>query len=133
MRTVVQEPVIRDGSAAGTGEITVPVAGSREVAGSAIVGVRGLDAPPEVRHPLDPHHFLVLLAVHPDGQNRGIGSTAPERHHHARLDRAGLPAILEANDSRHRDSRRRHRTERRPVIPFPEGSPRRPIGRAPMP
>ena len=48
-----------------------------------------------------------FLAVRPDRQNVGIGSALLDRHH-SRLDRAGIPAYLEANDPRNRDLYLRH-------------------------
>jgi predicted N-acetyltransferase YhbS len=60
-----------------------------------------------VYHPTDPHHYLAFLAVRPDKQNLGIGSALLAKHH-ARIDAAGIPAYLEANDARNRDLYLRH-------------------------
>lgn len=46
-----------------------------------------------------PHHHLAFLAVHPDHQNRGLGS-ALLRHHLQHLDAVGLPASLDATGPR---------------------------------
>lgn len=48
-----------------------------------------------------PHHHLAILAVRPDRQGQGTGSTLL-RAHHATLDGAGMPAYLEASDLRTR-------------------------------
>jgi len=95
----------------------------RVLAGPAFDRARELDATLGVYHPFDPpHHYLAFLAVHPDRQNRGIGSALLERHH-ARLDRAGIPAYLEANDPRNRDLYLRHGYTCRSVIELPYGGP----------
>lgn len=104
----------------------------KEVAGSAFDRARELDAALDAHHPLDPHHYLAFLAVHPDEQNRGIGSALLDRHH-ARLDRAGIPAYLEANDPRNRDLYLRHGYAIRSVIQLPDGPPLWTMWRAPMP
>jgi GNAT superfamily N-acetyltransferase len=103
----------------------------KEVAGPAFDRACRLDLAIETHHPLDPHHYLAFLAVHPDRQNQGIGSALLERHH-ARLDRAGLPAYLEANDPRNRDLYLRHGYVIRSVIPLPDGPPLWSMWRAPM-
>jgi len=103
----------------------------KEVAGSAFDRACELDAALDANHPLEPHHYLAFLAVRPDRQNRGIGSALLERHH-ARLDRAGLPAYLEANDPRNRDLYLRHGYVCRPVIQLPDGPPVWPMWRPPM-
>jgi GNAT superfamily N-acetyltransferase len=103
----------------------------KEVAGSAFDRARELDAAMDAHHPLEPHHYLAFLAVRPDRQNRGIGSALLDRHH-ARLDRAGLPAYLEANDPRNRDLYLRHGYVCRPTIQLPDGPPLWPMWRVPM-
>ena len=103
----------------------------KEVTESAFDRARELDAAMEAHHPLDPHHYLAFLAVHPDRQNRGIGSALLDRHH-ARLDRAGLPAYLEANDPRNRDLYLRHGYVCRSVVRLPDGPPLWTMWRAPM-
>jgi GNAT superfamily N-acetyltransferase len=55
-----------------------------------------LDALFEVNTPPKPHHHLAFLAVRPDRQGAGLGSALLERYH-ARLDRIGEPAFLEAS------------------------------------
>jgi GNAT superfamily N-acetyltransferase len=79
----------------------------KDASGSAFDRVRELDAALEAHHPVEPHHYLAFLAVRPDRQGRGIGSALLDRHH-ARLDSAGIPAYLEANDPRNRDLYLRH-------------------------
>jgi len=102
-----------------------------EVAGDALDRCRRLDTAIEERHPLEPHHYLAFLAVHPDDQNHGVGSALLDRHH-ARLDRAGLPAYLEANDARNRDLYLRHGYRVRSVIELPDGPPLWTMWRPPM-
>ena len=79
----------------------------KDACGSAFDRVREMDAAFEVYHPTDPHHYLAFLAVRPDKQNLGIGSALLAKHH-ARIDAAGIPAYLEANDARNRDLYLRH-------------------------
>jgi len=90
-----------------------------------------LDAALEAHHPLDPHHYLAFLAVRPSRQNRGIGGALLDRHH-ARLDSAGIPAYLEANDPRNRDLYLRHGYQVRTVIDLPGGPPLWAMWRQPM-
>jgi len=104
----------------------------KEATGSAYDRACELDAALDAHHPLDPHHYLAFLAVHPALQNRGIGSALLDRHH-ARLDRAGIPAYLEANDPRNRDLYLRHGYLPRPEIRLPDGPSVWPMWRAPRP
>jgi len=102
----------------------------KEVTGSAFDRTCELDAALEAVHPLEPHHYLAFIAVRPDRQNLGIGSALLARHH-ARLDRAGLPAYLEANDPRNRELYLRHGYSSRPPIVLPDGPPVWPMWREP--
>jgi GNAT superfamily N-acetyltransferase len=104
----------------------------KDASGSAFDRVRELDAALEAHHPMGPHHYLAFLAVHPHHQGRGIGSTLLARHH-ARLDVAGLPAYLEANDPQNRRLYLRHGYLSRGLIRLPEGPPIWPMWRPPMP
>jgi len=104
----------------------------KEAAGPAFDRARELDAALEARHPLDAHHYLAFLAVHPAHQGHGVGSALLERHH-ARLDRAGIPAYLEANDPRNRDLYLRHGYVCSSEIELPDGPTIWPMWRAPMP
>nr|BFE55719.1 GNAT family N-acetyltransferase [Dactylosporangium thailandense] len=103
----------------------------KEVTGPAFDRVCELDAALEAKHPLGPHHYLAFVAVRPDRQSLGIGSALLARHH-ARLDRAGLPAYLEANDPRNRELYLRHGYESRPPVLLPDGPPVWPMWREPM-
>ncbi|MFB9179850.1 GNAT family N-acetyltransferase [Dactylosporangium sucinum] len=102
----------------------------KEVAGAAFDRVCELDAALDAHHPVVPHHYLAFLAVRPDRQNLGIGSSMLARHH-ARLDRAGLPAYLESNDPRNRELYLRHGYVSRPPIMLPDGPPVWPMWREP--
>lgn len=103
----------------------------KEIAGDAFDRACQLDAALEAEHPLEPHHYLAFLAVRPDLQRRGLGSALLDRHH-ARLDAAGLPAYLEANDPRNRDLYLRHGYRVRSVIELPDGPPLWSMWRSPM-
>jgi GNAT superfamily N-acetyltransferase len=104
----------------------------KDASGSAFDRVRELDAALEAHHPIGPHHYLAFLAVHPDHQRRGIGSSLLNRHH-ARLDEAGIPAYLEANDHRNRRLYLRHGYLTRAAIRLPDGPPIWPMWRPPAP
>ena len=83
-----------------------------------------LDAAFEARHPSAAHHHLAFLAVHPDHQTHGVGTALLERYHH-RLDRAGLPAYLEASSPSSRALYLRHGyTDLGTPIDLPDGGPR---------
>jgi GNAT superfamily N-acetyltransferase len=103
----------------------------KDASGLAFDRARELDAALEAHHPMEPHHYLAFLAVHPRYQNRGIGSALLDRHH-ARLDAAGLPAYLEANAPRNRDLYLRHGYECREPITLPDGPPVWPMWRVPQ-
>jgi len=61
-----------------------------------------LDAAFDKHHPAGfIHHHLAILATRPDRQGGGIG-TALLHDYHARLDRDGIPAYLEAANERTR-------------------------------
>jgi GNAT superfamily N-acetyltransferase len=67
-----------------------------------------LDAALLAAHPTGARYdHLVLLAVAPPWQGRGLGS-ALLAHHHRNLDRGGVPAYLEASSVRSRDLYLRH-------------------------
>ncbi|WP_084774349.1 GNAT family N-acetyltransferase [Nonomuraea candida] len=80
---------------------------------------RVLDELFEKNHPEPPHHHLAFLAVHPDRQDQGLGTTLL-RHQHARL--GGLPAYLEASDPRNRDLYARHGYRAREPFALPDGT-----------
>jgi len=104
----------------------------KEATGPAYDRACELDAALEARHPLDAHHYLAFLAVHPDHQGHGVGSALLDRHH-ARLDRAVIPAYLEANDPRNRDLYSRHGYRCTAEISLNDGPTIWPMWRAPMP
>lgn len=96
--------------------------------------VKTLDAAFDRHHPDQPHHHLAFLAVHPDRQGHGLG-TALLAHYHGRLDRAGMPAYLEASSRRSRDLYLRHgyRDRGMPIV-LPDDGPRLwPMWRPPVP
>ncbi|WP_113701375.1 GNAT family N-acetyltransferase [Nonomuraea lactucae] len=90
-----------------------------EATGPWVERFRALDALFDKHHPVEPHHHLALLAVHPPRQGQGLG-TALLRHHHARLGR--LPAYLEASSPRSRDLYLRHGYRPREEFALPDGS-----------
>jgi GNAT superfamily N-acetyltransferase len=94
----------------------------KDACGEAFDRARDLDAALEAHHPLHPHHYLAFIAVRPDRQNLGIGSALLARHH-ARIDAAGIPAYLEANDRRNRDLYLRHGYVVESMIQLPDGGP----------
>jgi ribosomal protein S18 acetylase RimI-like enzyme len=81
-------------------------------------------------HPRRPHHHLTYLAVHPDRRGEGMGSTLL-RHHHARLDAAGIGAYLEASSSPSRDLYSRHGYRTGEIFAVPDGAPFWPMWREP--
>ncbi|WKU05495.1 N-acetyltransferase [Micromonospora sp. HUAS LYJ1] len=92
-------------------------------------------------HPDEPHHYLAYLAVDPEQQNRGIGA-ALLHEHHRHLDQVGLPAYLEATNTRNRQLYRRLGYTAGPPLILPtDGLPiwrmwrgqHTPTGRAPFP
>jgi GNAT superfamily N-acetyltransferase len=94
---------------------------------------RVLDAAFDKHHPSEAHHHLALLAVKPALQRRGIG-TALLRHYHARLDRAGMPAYLEASSRASRHLYLRHGyTDHGAPIELPDGPQLWPMWRPPQP
>jgi len=103
----------------------------KDASGLAFDRARELDAALEAHHPMVPHHYLAFVAVHPRHQCHGIGSALLSRHH-SRLDAAGIPAYLEANDPRNRDLYLRHGYVSREPIQLPEGPPIWPMWREPV-
>jgi GNAT superfamily N-acetyltransferase len=82
-------------------------------------------------HPYDqPHHYLAFLAVHPDRQRHGLGSTLLE-HHHAQLDATGTAAHLEATGLRNRRLYARHGYLPRPTFCLSDGPSLYPMQRTP--
>jgi GNAT superfamily N-acetyltransferase len=82
-----------------------------------------LDAAFAKHHPAEAHHHLALLAVDPDQQTHGRGTTLLE-HYHTRLDQAGLPAYLEASSPRSRELYLRHGyVDHGPPIVLPHDGP----------
>jgi GNAT superfamily N-acetyltransferase len=102
-----------------------------EITGVAVDRACRLGAALSTEHPVEPHHYLAYLAVRPGRQSRGLGSALLDRHH-LRLDLAGLPAYLEANDPRNRDLYLRHGYQVRSVIELPDGPPLWTMWRQPM-
>lgn len=81
-------------------------------------------------HPTGPHHHLAFLAVQPERQRQGIGSTLLG-HHHTRLDASGTPAYLEAPNPANRDYYLRHGYQVREPFRLPDGPPFWPMWRSP--
>ena len=79
-----------------------------------------------------PHHHLAILAVRPDRQGQGTGSSLLHAYHQ-RLDQdGGTPAYLEAADQRNRILYRRHGyRDHGPPIQFPGGPAMYPMWRPP--
>jgi ribosomal protein S18 acetylase RimI-like enzyme len=75
-------------------------------------------------HPTGPHWHLAFLAVHPEHQEHGLGSTLMKRTHDE-LDQAGTPAYLEAtNDDNVRLYRRHGYADMDPFeMLLPDGTP----------
>jgi ribosomal protein S18 acetylase RimI-like enzyme len=94
----------------------------QEIAGPHYPRVSALDSAFSAHHPHDPHHHLALLAVHPDRQDRGIGS-ALLAHHHAILDREGIPAFLETSTDNAKALYQRHGYQPLPSYDLPDGGP----------
>jgi ribosomal protein S18 acetylase RimI-like enzyme len=68
-----------------------------DLAGPYLDRFVALDVLFEKNHPADPHWHLAFLAVHPGHQSHGLGSLLM-KHTHVELDRAGVPAYLEATN-----------------------------------
>ncbi|GAA3742250.1 GNAT family N-acetyltransferase [Plantactinospora mayteni] len=73
-------------------------------------------------HPTLPHYYLAFLAVTPGRQRQGIGSALLD-YHHAYLATHGLPAYLEASNSRNRDLYLRHGYRTDGPVHLPENGP----------
>ena len=69
----------------------------KALAGEYIDRFVALDLLFEKHHPHDAHWHLAFLAVHPDHQEHGLGSQLMARTHEE-LDKAGVPAYLEATN-----------------------------------
>ncbi|GGN82243.1 hypothetical protein GCM10010112_59500 [Actinoplanes lobatus] len=80
-------------------------------------------------HPYDqPHCYLALLAVHPDQQRRGVGSTLL-RHRHDQLDATATAAYLEATGPRNRRLYARSGYQPHPAFHVLDGPPLYPMRR----
>jgi ribosomal protein S18 acetylase RimI-like enzyme len=94
-----------------------------ELAGPYLANFAALDIL-DKHEPAEPHWLLQFMAVHPDYQNRGLGS-ALMRRTHAELDAAGIPQYLEATNEDNIRLYRRHGYT--PMDPFdihlPDGTP----------
>lgn len=75
--------------------------------GAHLSRFEALDAAMDTCHPTQGHHHLAFLAVAPDLQCQGIGTALLEVGH-ARIDRTGVPAYLEAADEHSRVLYERH-------------------------
>ncbi|MBM2622594.1 GNAT family N-acetyltransferase [Actinoplanes sp. LDG1-06] len=94
------------------------------LAGEYIDRFVALDVLFEKHHPHDAHWHLAFLAVHPDHQEHGLGSLLMARTHEE-LDKAGVPAYLEATNAN--NVRLYHRVGYADMDPFemllPDGTP----------
>jgi ribosomal protein S18 acetylase RimI-like enzyme len=102
------------------------------IAGEHLDRFREVDQLLETHHPTDPHWHLAFLAVEPDRQGRGLGSTLMN-HTHARLDHQGTAAFLEATNPDNQRIYRRHgyTTMNPPVVRLGDGTPFYRMWRAP--
>jgi ribosomal protein S18 acetylase RimI-like enzyme len=96
----------------------------RDLAGVYLERFQALDEIFDKHHPTDPHWHLAFLAVHPEHQHHGLGSLLMKRTHDE-LDRAGVPAYLEATNEN--NVRLYRRTGYADMDPFemllPDGTP----------
>ncbi|HEY5941816.1 MAG TPA: GNAT family N-acetyltransferase [Solirubrobacterales bacterium] len=76
----------------------------------------------ESRHPREPHLYLAVVGVRPEGQGRGLG-TALLRPGLAEADRLGLPAYLESSSIRNVPLYERHGFEVTEEVQLPGGPP----------
>jgi ribosomal protein S18 acetylase RimI-like enzyme len=77
------------------------------LAGPYLDRFEALDELFDKNHPTDPHWHLAFLAVHPDHQEKGLGSALMHRTHDE-LDSAGVPEYLEATNPNNIRLYRRH-------------------------
>ncbi|WP_100447253.1 GNAT family N-acetyltransferase [Glycomyces xiaoerkulensis] len=91
-----------------------------------------LDAAMDAHHPSEPHHYIALIGVRPDRRGQGI-ATALLDPIHRRLDRAAVPAYLEAVSVATMRLYRRlgYRPHGRPYPIGPGGPPLYPMWREP--
>jgi ribosomal protein S18 acetylase RimI-like enzyme len=103
------------------------------IAGPHLRRFRILDELFDAHHPHNVvHHHLAFLAVHPDHQNRGIGSHLMSQHHQ-RLDSTSTGAYLEASTPEARALYLRHGyTDRSAPFYLPDGPPFWPMWRDPQ-
>lgn len=101
-------------------------------AGEALGRAAQLTDVMEAAHPTAPHHYLMLLGVHPEQQGTGIGSALL----HAVLDvadAAGEPAYLEATSPLNRALYERHGFEVTGELRCSDAPPLWAMWRAPQP
>lgn len=93
---------------------------------------KALDEAFDRHHPIGiPHEHLAILAVRPDRQRRGIGTSLLHARH-AVLDRERTPAYLEASDPVKRDIYLAHGyVDLGVLIQLPDGPPMHPMWREP--
>jgi ribosomal protein S18 acetylase RimI-like enzyme len=77
------------------------------LAGPYLDRFEALDELFDKHHPVEPHWHLAFLAVHPDHQEKGLGSALMHRTHDE-LDRSGVPEYLEATNQDNIRLYRRH-------------------------
>jgi GNAT superfamily N-acetyltransferase len=84
----------------------------------------------EVNHPVEPHHYLFLLAARPEWQGRGLGSSLLAAVLE-RCDRDRVPAYLEATSERNKQLYIRHGFEATGEITLTGGPTMWPMWRSP--
>nr|WP_296067051.1 GNAT family N-acetyltransferase [uncultured Actinoplanes sp.] len=131
------EVLITDGAVAVWFDRTTPVAepadqGARlaEITGPYLPRFEELFRLFEKHDPTEPHWELAFLAVEPDRQGRGLGSTLM-KHTHARLDEQGVAAFLHATNPDNQRVYRRHGYAGMDpaAVPLPDGSAFHPMWR----
>lgn len=90
-----------------------------DATGASIGRFIAFDAAIEQHHPAgEPHFYLAMLAVRPDRQGQGIGTSLLTAYHQQIDQTTGVPCYLDAADERLHRFYRRHDYVPRPGGPF---------------